>query len=198
MNLRQKLQSRIQALFTKRELDRQMDEEMRAHVEMRTQENVAAGMSLEAGRLAALREFGCTESIKETCREQRGVKWMENIFRDIRFSLRMSGKNAGFTAVAIATLAVGIGTCTAMFSIIDAVLLKPLPVREPSHLVWIENIFPDSGLSGRTSRVDTFLGWREQNKSFESLAAYFAFSDYTHLTMTGSGDPERLSSVGVS
>lgn len=194
----QKLSARLQALFTKRQVDAEMEEEMRSHVEMRTQENVAAGMTPDAARAAAMREFGWTESIKETCREQRGLSWMENIFRDIRFSFRMLAKNPGFTAVAIGTLAVGIGTCTAMFSIVNSVLLKPLPVREPSRLVWIENIFQDSGLSGRTTRVDTFLGWREQNKSFESLACYFAFSDYTRLTMTGKGEPERLTSVGVS
>jgi predicted permease len=100
--------------------------------------------------------------------------------------------------VAVVTLALGIGTCTAMFSIVNAVLLKPLPFHKPDRLVWIENLFSNEGLSGRTSRVDTFLGWREQNKSFESLAAYFAFSDYTPLTMTGSGGPERLRSVAVS
>ena len=117
---------------------------------------------------------------------------------DLRFALRQLLKNPGFTAIAVLTLALGIGTCTAMFSIVNAVLLKPLPVYQPDRLVWIENIFGDSGLSGRTSRADTFLGWREQSKSFESLAAYFAFSDYVPLTMTGKEGSERLRSVGVS
>ena len=117
---------------------------------------------------------------------------------DLRFALRQLFKNPGFTAVAVLTLALGIGTCTAMFSIVNAVLLKPLPVLQPDRLVWIENIFGDSGLSGRTSRADTFLGWREQSKSFDSLAAYFAFSDYVPLTMTGTDGSERLRSVGVS
>jgi predicted permease len=117
---------------------------------------------------------------------------------DFKFAFRQLLKNPGFTAVAVVTLALGIGTCTAMFSIVNAVLLKPLPFHKPDRLVWIENLFSNGGLSGRTSRVDTFLGWREQSKSFESLAAYFAFSDYTPLTMTGSGDPERLRSVAVS
>lgn len=117
---------------------------------------------------------------------------------DLRFAFRQLLKNPGFTAVAVLTLALGIGTCTAMFSIVNAVLLKPLPVLHPDRLVWIENVFSDGGLSGRTSRADTFLGWREQSNSFEALAAYFAFSDYSPLTMTGAGEPERLRSVGVS
>ena len=116
---------------------------------------------------------------------------------DLRFALRQLAKSPGFAAVAVLTLALGIGACTAMFSLVDAVLLKPLPFREPDRLVWIENKF-GGGLSGRTTRVDVFNGWREQNKSFESFAAYFAFFDYTRQTMTGSGDPERLRSVGVS
>jgi putative ABC transport system permease protein len=116
---------------------------------------------------------------------------------DLKFALRQLAKAPGFAFVAIATLALGIGTCTAMFSIVDAVLLKPLPFREPERLVWIENVF-GGGLSERTTRVDLFNVWREQGKSFDSLAAYFAFFDYGRLTMTGAGDPERLRGVGVS
>jgi putative ABC transport system permease protein len=125
------------------------------------------------------------------------LKREQTMLFNLRFALRQLSKTPGFAFVAIATLAVGIGACTAMFSIIDAVLLKPLPFRQPDRLVWIENFYPQD-LSGRTTRVDTFLGWREQNKSFESLAAYFAFFDYTRLTLTGVGDPERLRGVGIS
>jgi predicted permease len=117
---------------------------------------------------------------------------------NLRFAIRQLLKNPGFTVVSVLTLALGIGTCTAMFSVVNAVLLRPLPVYEPERLVWIENIFSDEGLSGRTSRADTFLGWREQTKSFKSLAAYFAFSDYVPLTLSGTGDPERLRNVAVS
>src|SRR5688572_7399599 len=115
----------------------------------------------------------------------------------VKLALRQLAKSPGFAFVAIATLALGIGACTAMFSIVNAVLLKPLPFREPERLVWIENVF-GGGLSGRTSRSDVLKGWREQNQSLESLAAYFAFFDYGRQTLTGSGDPERLRNVGVS
>src|SRR5688572_20374933 len=117
--------------------------------------------------------------------------------QNLKFALRQLAKSPGFTTTALLTLALGIGACTAMFSIVNAVLLKPLPFREPERLVWIENVF-GGGLSGRTSRADVFNGWREQNQGFEALAAYFAFSDYGRLTLSGSGDPERLRSVGVS
>lgn len=115
----------------------------------------------------------------------------------MKLALRQLLKSPGFATVAILTLALGIGACTAMFSLVHAVLLKPLPFREPARLVWIENI-GTSGLSARTSRTDVFAAWRERNTSFEALAAYFAFFDYGRQTMTGSGEPERLRSVGVS
>ena len=116
---------------------------------------------------------------------------------NFRFALRQLIKSPGFTATAVLTLALGTGVCTAMFSIVQAVLLKPLPFHEPGRLVWIENT-GDTGLSGRTSRADTLNGWREQNKSFESIAAWFAFSDYNRLKLTGAGEPESLRGAGIS
>ncbi len=115
----------------------------------------------------------------------------------LKYALRSLRHSPGFATTAILTLALGIGTCTAMFSLVNAVLLKPLPFRDPARLVWIENIF-GGGLSGRTARADVFNGWREQNKSFEALAAYFAFSDYGRLLLTDAGEPERLRNVAVS
>jgi predicted permease len=117
--------------------------------------------------------------------------------QDIRFAFRQLLKNPGFSAVAILTLALGIGACTAMFSVAHAVLLKPLPFREPSRLVWVENS-GTGGMSAITTRMDTYLDWKAQNKSFESLAAYFAFFDYERQTLTGMGDPQRLRAVPVT
>src|SRR5919106_4163022 len=97
MNRRRKLQLRFCALFRKRKLDAAMDEEMRSHIEMQTQENLDAGMNPEEARYAALRQFGWVESIKETCREQRRVNWIEHLMQDIQYGLRMLLKNPGST-----------------------------------------------------------------------------------------------------
>ena len=117
---------------------------------------------------------------------------------NLKFAIRQLAKSPGFAAVALVTLALGIGACTAMFSIANAVLLRPLPFHEPQRLVWIENE-GHGGMSARTTRADTFNAWRDQNTTFEALAGYFAFFDFVRRqTLTGAGEPERLRAVGVT
>ena len=116
---------------------------------------------------------------------------------DFRYAFRILLKNPGFTTVAVLTLALGLGACTAMFSLVYAVLLRPLPFRDPARLVWIENT-GSGGMSARTTRVDNFVDWRARTESFEKLGAYFAFFDYSRYTLTGNGEPQRLRGVPIS
>jgi hypothetical protein len=117
---------------------------------------------------------------------------------DVKFAVRQLLKNpVGFTAVAVLTLALGIGANASIFSIVNALLLRPLPFHEPERLVWIAND-GSGGLSGVTTRVGNFNDWRKQNNSFESLGAYYAFFDYGSYTLTSDGEPSRLQGVGVS
>jgi predicted permease len=188
MNLWNQFASRLAALFRKRKLDADMDDEMRSHIELRTQANIDAGMNSEEARFAALRQFGWTESIKETCREQRGVTWLENLAQDIRYGARQLRKNPGFTAVAVLTLALGIGANTAIFSAINAVLLRPLPFADPGRLVWLGGWMGNDKEQGVTPA--DFLDYREQSQSFALLAA--SVSDTVVVNLTGDGEPERL------
>ena len=114
-----------------------------------------------------------------------------------RYAFRVLIKSPGFTAVAVLTLALGIGANTAIFSFVNAVLLRPLPFQEPARLIWIANIY-EGGLSGVTSTVFNFLDWKKMNQSCSDLAAYFAFSDYSGYILSGKGDPEHTSGMGIS
>lgn len=117
--------------------------------------------------------------------------------RDVRYALRTMRRDAGFCTVAVLILGLGIGANTAIFSVANRVLFRPLPFREPERLVWIANT-GTSGLSGATSRVANYRDWRAMNQSFEDLSAYFPFSDYRYYNLIGTGEPERLSGYRVA
>lgn len=121
----------------------------------------------------------------------------ESLTQDVRYTFRTLRRDAGFFAVAVSIIALGIGANTAIFSVVHGLLFRPLEFRGSGRLVWIANT-GTGGLSSVTSRVSTFLEWRKANRSFEDLAGYFAFFDYGSYTMLGVGEPERLIGVGVS
>lgn len=185
MHWLQRIQHRLQALFQKSKLDADLTEEMRAHIEMRTRQNIAAGMPSDEARYAAMRQFGWVENIKETCREQRGITWPENFLQDARYGVRMLVKNPGFTAVGVLTLALGVGANTAIFSVVNGVLLKPLPYHDPGRIV---TVLHDGW--GPVAPAD-FLDWRSQNRSFERMAAAEAWGG----TLTGGDRPEAIPGI---
>ena len=176
------LRARFVALFWKGRLEQELDDELRSHLEMLVAENVRKGMSPKEARYAAMRSFGGVEQTKEIYREQRGLPMIETVVQDLRYGLRMLARNPGFTAVAVLTLALGIGANTAIFSLVDAVLLRLLPVRNPEQLV----IFAHGGreASTRGSNYPLYEFLRDRN---QSLAGLFAFWPVELKVRTGAG-----------
>src|SRR5947209_20026223 len=137
------LVARIVALFNASRLDRELDEELRAHFELLVEENRRKGMTEAQSRRAARHAFGRSETAKEDYREQRGLPVIETIWRDLRFALRMLARQPSFSLIAVATLTLGIGANAAIFTVVDRIMLRPLPYFEPERLVSCNWRFKD-------------------------------------------------------
>jgi predicted permease len=167
-----KFSRRLRALFRKDELDQQLSDEMAFHLEKQIEQNIAAGMSAEEARYAALRKFGGVEQVKEECRDAWGVRFVESIIQDLSYGVRMLRKNAGVTAVAVISLALGIGANVALFSVINAMLLRALPVRNPQELVEFIRLDPEGNMMGNLEpREYEYL--RENSSVLSGLLAFW-------------------------
>jgi predicted permease len=162
---------RIQSLLRRENLERELSDELQHHIELKTQENIDAGMSAEEARYAALKAFGGVEQKKEQCRDADRLRWLEDVLQDVRFGLRQLHRNPGFTAVAVLTLALGIGANTAIFSIVDAVLLRPLPWKNADRLTFVTQRLPKERIGLAFDTYREFEAWKRYSHSFEKLAA---------------------------
>src|SRR5262245_60636428 len=170
----------------RRRREEELEEEIQSHLRMAIRDRMQRGESAEEAELAARREFGNVGLIKEATRGMWGLAALETFWQDLRYGARMLLKQPGFTVVAVITLALGIGANTAIFSVVNAVLLRPLPCEDPDRLV----VFWTAPQQGRTEAcsLPDFADWREQSRSFERMAA---FTDRA-FNLTGVGEAERL------
>jgi putative ABC transport system permease protein len=188
------LRFRLRALFRRDAMEAEMDEELRVHFENHVEKLVASGLSREEALRRARIEFGGYEQLKEECRDARGVSFVETLFQDLRYALRMLRNSPGFTAVAILTLALGVGANTAIFSVIDSALLRPLPYQNPAGLVMVwENDSQHPNPHNTVSPPD-FLDWQSRNSVFAEMSALFD----QRVNLTGNGLPQEVVIQDVS
>src|ERR1700722_5627548 len=193
MDLLRILFTRCAALFRRGKLDADLDEELRAHIDLAIQENLQRGMSPGEAPTAALRAFGGITQTREIYREQRSFPLLQQLGRDLRFAVRQLRKSPGYSIVVIVTLALGVGANTTVFSVVDAVMLRPLPYAEPQQLVEVASADANSPVPRNVSYPD-FFDWREQNHSFDHLVSY---QDNSY-TLTGTTRAVHLDAEIVS
>ncbi len=185
---------RFLALFRKRHLEQELGEELSSHMEMLVEENVRKGMSPVEARYAARRSFGGVEQFKENYRGQRGLPMIETLVQDVHYGLRMLVKSPSFTAVVVLTLALGIGANTAIFSVVNAVLLRSFPYKDPDRLVIVWEQLRKLGLNRFAAPFGNYYDYRDQNHVFERLAVL----EYAHFDFLEVDQPERILGVRIS
>jgi putative ABC transport system permease protein len=188
------LAARLKGAWHQPGVERELGEELRAHLEMLAEENMRRGMPAEEARRQAQLELGNLSRIREDYRGQAGVPFLEVLAQDIRYGVRMLRKSPVFGAVAIITLALGIGANAAIFSVVNGVLLRPLPYDDPGRLLYVFSHNPDRGMPDTVTSPPDFRTLRERNHTLVNLSALYTAS----FNMTGVSQPERVPAEFVS
>src|SRR5262249_15805315 len=187
---------RVFSFFRNRDRDREFDAELSAHLELAMDEYIAQGLSQEDARRLALLRLGGVDAARELHRESRGLPALDSILQDVRDSFRSLPRDAALATFALLILGLGVGASLTVFSVVKALLLRPLPFAEPGRLAWVAN-GGTPGLSGATVQVKHLQNLQEQNQTFSEVAGYFAFYSAGNDKLTGSGESERLTDVPV-
>jgi predicted permease len=189
---------RVGSFFRKEPLDWELDSEMASHLEMATEENVRRGMSPEEARRQAMVRFGGVQQAREQHRETRGLPWLDVLGQDLRFTFRTLRKDRAFTIVAVLILGLGIGANVAVFSVVNTILLRPLPFHDPEPLVRIGEKGAGTNESGKTYTADATQDFQQQNRSFQSVSGYFAFTGPDNYKLIGNGQPLPVTGILVA
>jgi putative ABC transport system permease protein len=187
-----RMTSFLQNTLGERRNDRELDDEVREYAEMLAEEKMRAGMNPDEARRSARIDLGGIEQVKENVREVRAGAWLDSLCQDLRYGARMLRKNPGFTAIAVLTLALGIGANTAIFSVVDAVLLRPLPYANPQQLIVLRETTQSVG--PHSPSYPDFLDWRKLSKTFGQMAAI----NNREFNLSGIAQPENVSGYSVS
>ena len=190
--------ARTRAFLNKPIGDADLEQELSSHLDFAIEENIQRGLSPEEARRQALIRFGGVQQSREQQRAARGLPALDILMQDLRYTLRTLRRDRGFTFIAILILALGIGANIAVFSVVNTIMLRPLPLRDPARLLWIGPKVFDGNWSAATYSIDAYQELRERNKSYTDVAGYFAFSSGDNFKFTGRGDPKPFTGIGVT
>ena len=188
---------RIRSFFNKRAREDELDAELRAHLDMAIEDNRQRGMSPAEARRCALVSLGGLEQARELHRESRGLPALDTILQDVRHGARALRRDPALAVFATLIVGLGVGAASTVFSLANALFLRPLPFKDPARLVWIAN-GESANLSEQTVQVDNLLDFRAQARSFSDVAAFSPFYGAGDIWLGGAGEPERLTGVPVS
>ncbi len=189
--------NRVQSFFHKQERDSDLDAELQSHIDLAVEENISKGMSPEEARRRALIRIGGVQQAKEHQREARGLPWLDVLLQDLRYTFRTLRRDSGFATIAILILALGIGANIVVFSVVDTILLRPLPFPEANRLVRLAPTVSKCGASCATYSTDAVQEFQRRTTTFSDLTGYDAFTAPGNWKLNTGGIPKPISQIEV-
>ena len=187
MNWLNVILQRLRSSFSHPQIDRELDVEIASHLETAIEDNLKQGMSAEQARRQAFIRFGGVEQAKQQHREARGFQSLDILLQDLRYTFRMLCRDQGFAVIAVLILALGIGANIAVFSVVNTILLRPLPFRAPERLTWFAGNNGVGGLSSTTYQVPAFEAFQRSNRSFQEMTAFVPYYSLSESKLIGQG-----------